>query len=155
MSMRNENEGSLWGVRMEHPTIEEAKHFTRSLGWEGRFEFFEVSFGLGNITQRCYSFEYLVGLLSMQKTGTGDSHHDFFIVDLEKMMTWISDVVGDPVLSENLASTIAPDDPYQTKLDTMRAIVIRRFNQYCEVLAEHDVLGERTMISTELASKVR
>jgi hypothetical protein len=140
---------------MEHPTIEEAQHFTRGLGWEGRFEFFEVNLGLGNITQRCYNFEYLAGLLSMQKNGTGDSHHDFFIVDLEKMMTWISDVVGDTGLSKNLASAVEPGDPYQARLDTMRAIVIRRFNQYCEVLAEHDALEGHTMISTELASKVR
>jgi hypothetical protein len=138
-----------FGVRLEYPSVEEVRHYTRNLGWEGRFEFIETAPSLGNIVQRSYGIEHFIGTIAQQQFGSGSSLGNAFFIDLDKLITWIRDAVGDSDFAEALKNAIEPSDSICLQIDAMRAIGTNRLNQYFGVLEEAECSSESSMVSVQ------
>jgi hypothetical protein len=135
-------EGAPFGVCLEYPSIEDVRHYTRNLGWEGRFEFVAAVPSLGTAAQRSYDIEHFVGTIAQRQVKSGSSPGNAFFIDLNKLITWIRDVVGDVSFAEALVNTVDPKDSNYWQIDAIRAIGINRLNQYFEVLEEAECSGE-------------
>ncbi|MGV8084421.1 MAG: hypothetical protein AB2L09_12450 [Coriobacteriia bacterium] len=138
-----------FGVRLEHPSIEDVRHYTRNFGWEGRFEFIEPVPSLGAIIQRSYGIEHFIGTIAQQQFESGNSSGNVFFIDLDKLIAWIRDVVGDISFAKALKNAVDPKDSNYSQLDTIRAIGTNRLNQYFEVLEEAECSGEDSMIPAQ------
>jgi hypothetical protein len=130
-----------FGVHLEYPSIKDVRHYLRNLGWEGRFEFVLLASGLGNSVQRSYDIEHFIGTLTQQQFERVSNFGNSFFIELDKLIIWIRDVVGDVRFAEALENAVDSEDSNYSKIDTIRAIGISRLNQYFEVLEEVECRG--------------
>lgn len=124
------------GVGIDPPTILEARHYTRQLGWEERFDLAVEVSRVGNINTSCYCPQDVARYL-MQQHGVGiDLHGSRLHVDVDRLNEWIESVVGDVAFAAAIGRAVNPSDPFFSQLDSLRAVFVRRLNQYQDTLTE-------------------
>ncbi len=133
--MQNEPvQKSAFGYRMEYPSEEEVRKFSRELDWHERLEVLSQGFHRGCYVEECYSITSLTRQIAKRndRNPTGGVR----TLDGDVLVKWIRETIGDTELAAVVERIFAGDEHMQAKVDTVRVVLTTRMNQYTEVLGE-------------------
>lgn len=123
--------------RFVPPTPERVAHALRELSYEERLVGHKMTPSAGNSACEMYSLAqavvFLLGnrwdapLLSPGFKGTINW------IDIELLVNWLRDVVGDPELADAIESQAMPLDSYRLQMERLGELFAQRMRQYREV----------------------
>lgn len=123
------------------PSLELVEHATRELGYTERMAVQKMSAGPGNIVVDVYNLPQLVNTLfgtRWDRLMVEGSKESFVWADLDAMVVWLRDVVGDPEFADAVATTVADGEGYKAQIDAMFPLFKERVAQYRAVLRSED-----------------
>lgn len=121
------------------PSRELVEHATRELGWEERLVIYEMSATAGTSSLNVYNFPKLVSSLFGTRWDlllVDGSKEALVWVDLNDLIAWLRDVVGDVEFADAIAQAVATEDGFKDQLDSVLPIFRERVAQYRAVIDE-------------------
>lgn len=131
------------------PTIEAVEHALRDLSYAERFVGHAMTPSAGNAAKDMYGLRDAVMFLTgnrwdapMLNPGFKGAMH---WVDVDKLVVWLRDVIGDADLAEAISREAAGLEPYYAQSEVMTRLVNARMQQYREVYdSAHAAEAEET-----------
>ncbi len=136
------------------PTAEQARHFTRSMGWEGRL-YVEQMTSRASRGTLVYDFMtmagYVLGRDALEKPLLDNLSVVVTTIKPETLSAWLRNAVEDVALADALDARLAACKTKREKMVAVRRLVYARVQQYRRALSTKDAGDEQTKAPAETA----
>ena len=119
------------------PSEELVRHATRELGYTERLSVHKMTAGLGNTAVDVYNFPQMVNVLfdtRWDRLLVEGSKETLTWVDVDRLVVWLREVVGDPELADAVATAVAGEEGFKAQIDAMLPLFRERVGQYQDIL---------------------
>jgi len=122
--------------RFSEPTLELVNHISRELPYEDRLTAYHTNAATGSQTLICYTMADMVkGLFKTRWNGLlqSGSKASLTWVDMDKLVAWVRDKIGDVELADAMEQAIDKDACYKDQVDALVPVLEERVEQYRQV----------------------
>lgn len=128
---------TMTGARFIEPTLEQVEHAFRELQWTERLVGHTMGASTGNMPIDMCGLKdavvFLVGT-SWDRINVESHKANLNWVDVERLITWLRDTVGDAELAEAIETEALPLGNYREQNQAIAELVVQRMLQYEAVL---------------------